>query len=566
MRSGLLIWFTMKVMCGWMPRALAEEFGYIGRKPDMVTVSSIAQSHQYLTMEITRAGEIPWYLTAIYASPDPSKRQDLWEELASFARTHNKKWLLAGDFNDTRYGWERNTSCAETTRRSVRFNSWIESQHLVEVEFSGPAHTWARGNSVDTRRSARLDRALCNTNWSLCFDRARVKHLPAIQSDHCPLLISCNGFAPLEALNRPFRFQAAWLNHEAFSEFLAEKWNKEESLVPLLKNLSKELQEWNQVVFHNIFREKRQLMARIKGIQSSLVSHRNSSLIKMEAKLRRELDNVLLQEECLWFQKARVEWIKDGDRNTTFFHLSTVIRRWKNRVTAIKNNENQWVDDKLQIQSIMVQFFENLYKDDGMEYEEELPMGVCTEFSQEDWDKLARPFTKSEIDLVVSTMGSLKAPGPDGFQALFYQKHWAMVAPKVYSVVLDALEGKGLPPSLNDTFLVLLPKCDKPELPSQFRPIGLCNVAYKMITKAIVNRIKPIMPIVTSCTQSSFVPGRQITDNIIIVQEVLHTMRRKQSGKGLMAIKIDFEKAYDRLKWSFIRDTLVEMNFPLRLI
>lgn len=163
-------------------------------------------------------------------------------------------------------------------------------------------------------------------------------------------------------------------------------------------------------------------------------------------------------------------------------------------------------------------------------------------------------------------MGSLKAPGPDGFQDLFYQKNWDVVAPSVYAMVLSVLQGKGLPPSLNETFLVLIPKLDKPELPSQFRPIGLCNVTYKIITKAIVNQIKPVLPLITSNTQTSFFPGRQITDNIVIVKEVIHTMKRKQGLKGYMAIKIDFEKAYDRLKWDFILDTLNEMNFPKLMI
>lgn len=261
-----------------------------------------------------------------------------------------------------------------------------------------------------------------------------------------------------------------------------------------------------------------------------------------------------------------VEWIKDGDHNTTLFHLSTIIRRWKNKIVALKNDDLQWVYDKQQVMNIVVDYFSKLFMDDGVEGEYHIPMGVCTELSTEDWEQVNRPFTRSDIDLVISTMGSLKAPGPHGFKALFYQKNWDLVAPNVYNMVLEVLEGKGLTPSLNDTFLVLIPKCEKPEFPTQFRPIGLCNVAYKIITKAIVNRIKPLMPKLTSCTQTSFVPGRQITDNIVIVQEVIHTMRRKQSGKGLMTLKIDFEKAYDRLKWSFIRDTLCEMNLPIRLI
>lgn len=160
----------------------------------------------------------------------------------------------------------------------------------------------------------------------------------------------------------------------------------------------------------------------------------------------------------------------------------------------------------------------------------------------------------------------MKAPGPDGFQVIFYQKNWAIVAPNIYNMALEALEGHGLPQSINDTFLVLIPKNDNPGQPSQFRPIGLCNVTYKIITKAILNRNKPILAKVTSHSQTSFVPGRQITDNIVIFQEVLHTMKRKKGGKGYMKIKIDFEKAYDRLKWLFIKDTIMEMKLLIRMV
>ncbi|XP_021858798.2 uncharacterized protein [Spinacia oleracea] len=222
-------------------------------KTEQVTVEPILKHNQHITMNITRVGATPWYFTAVYASPDPTKRSELWVELHSFAQTHNKPWLLAGDFNDTRSRSERNSSCHETTRRSVLFNEWVDDMQLIEVEFSGAAHTWARGLTPETRRSGRLDRTLCNSEWSLRFDTAKVKHLPSIHSDHCPLLLSPNGFAPTQSINRPFRFQAAWLRHETFSEFVHEKWNREEFLIPALAKLSEDLQQWNKEIFGNIF-------------------------------------------------------------------------------------------------------------------------------------------------------------------------------------------------------------------------------------------------------------------------------------------------------------------------
>lgn len=105
-----------------------------------------------------------------------------------------------------------------------------------------------------------------------------------------------------------------------------------------------------------------------------------------------------------------------------------------------------------------------------------------------------------------------------------------------------------MPPDLNNTFLCFTPIGDALELACQSRPIGLCNVIYKIIGKCIVNRIKPMMPHLNSCTQTRFVSGRQITDNNVIVQEIIYTMRIKQGMKGsIMAIRIDFVKGYDRL-------------------
>ena len=109
-----------------------------------------------------------------------------------------------------------------------------------------------------------------------------------------------------------------------------------------------------------------------------------------------------------------------------------------------------------------------------------------------------------------------------------------------------------MPSGLNDTFITVIPKVPNPEKVTQFRPIGLCNVVYKLITKCLVNRLKRALPDLISLIQSSFVPWRQITDNVIVMQEVLHSMRHKTGIKGWMAIKLDLEKAYDRLRWEFI--------------
>lgn len=124
-------------------------------------------------------------------------------------------------------------------------------------------------------------------------------------------------------------------------------------------------------------------------------------------------------------------------------------------------------------------------------------------------------------------------------------------------MVLNCLNRKILPLPLNETLLVLIPKMNNPKTLIHFRPISLCNVLYKIITKVIVNRLKPLLLKVMDLKQTSFILGRNITSNIIIYQKVLHTFRRKKGIFRDMLIKLDLEKAYDRLEWPFIKDTLL---------
>lgn len=158
-------------------------------------------------------------------------------------------------------------------------------------------------------------------------------------------------------------------------------------------------------------------------------------------------------------------------------------------------------------------------------------------------------------------MTPFKATGPDGFHAGFYQNQWNTVGAEVVKQAMKFFTTGSMDQNVNDTLVSLIPKVDNPEMVSQFRPISLCNVCYKVITKAMTNRIKGVICELIGPEQSSFVPERQIMDNIVVYQEVLHSMRKKKGKKGFMAIKIDLEKAYDRLSWQFIEDTLREAGF-----
>lgn len=173
--------------------------------------------------------------------------------------------------------------------------------------------------------------------------------------------------------------------------------------------------------------------------------------------------------------------------------------------------------------------------------------GKFLDINQEEWDRVNAEFSAEDIRKAMFDMAPFKAPVSDGFHAGFYQKEWSTVGHSVVEQARSFFSTGDMPKDLNDTHISLVPKVNVPEKASQFRPISLCNVGYKVITKAMANRIKEIMRKLVGQEQSSFVPGRQIMDNIIVYQEVMHSMRKKNGNKKTMALKIDLEKAYDRL-------------------
>ena len=146
-------------------------------------------------------------------------------------------------------------------------------------------------------------------------------------------------------------------------------------------------------------------------------------------------------------------------------------------------------------------------------------------------------------------IGDLKAPGPDGMPAIFYKKCWHIVGERVIKEVLQVLNGGEMPAGWNDTNIILIPKVKNPTELKDFRPISLCNVIYKIISKILANRLKKILPDVISSTQSAFVPGRLITDNILVTYEVTQFLRNKKKGKtGYAAVKLDMSRLM--IEWS----------------
>ena len=136
----------------------------------------------------------------------------------------------------------------------------------------------------------------------------------------------------------------------------------------------------------------------------------------------------------------------------------------------------------------------------------------------------------------------------------------------IFDEVSKIFQTSTIPPHLKETPITLIPKCQGAVCLGAFKPISLCNTIYKVVTKIIVIRLRPLLPSLISLLQTTFIPGRMGLDNMIIAQELIHTMSLKKGKVGYMALKIDLDKVYDRLEWHLIRDILNLYKFPTKLV
>uniref|UniRef100_A0A803PJF5 Reverse transcriptase n=1 Tax=Cannabis sativa TaxID=3483 RepID=A0A803PJF5_CANSA len=248
--------------------------------------------------------------------------------------------------------------------------------------------------------------------------------------------------------------------------------------------------------------ESRLVVKQAGPIQNEPINDYN---IMKEAEIQLEILSTEENMNRIWKQKSREGWLRFGDDNTKFFHKSTLIRRRRNFMGCVNDDTGEWVRDR-------------------------------TDIGKMDNDEIGRVPSAEEVRDTVFKMHPLKAPGPDG-----------------YPGILDK--------EVNRTFICLIPKGPNATKFELFWPISLCNFGYKIISRIITDRLKGVIDPLVSPFQFAFLPGRSIAECSIVAQEVLHTIKHKKGKGGLMAIKTDMSKAYDRLEWSFLLRVLRANGF-----
>ena len=196
----------------------------------------------------------------------------------------------------------------------------------------------------------------------------------------------------------------------------------------------------------------------------------------------------------------------------------------------------------------MMSYFNNLFTANQRD-DSDIIDCVQIRLSEGQNEMLIAPITEEEVKAALFSMHPDKSSGMDGMSPTFYQHFWNITGKDVTDAVSTCFSYCFFPTNLNDTAITLIPKKKKVKSMSDLRPISLCNVMYKIVSKVLANQLKCILSLLISKNQSAFVPGRLITDNIMAAYETMHYLKRKSYRReGFAALKINMSMAYDRIE------------------
>ncbi|GJX70193.1 RNA-directed DNA polymerase, eukaryota [Tanacetum coccineum] len=286
----------------------------------------------------------------------------------------------------------------------------------------------------------------------------------------------------------------------------------------------------------------------------------NEELVTERISLLKELHNFNKSHSLDLAQKAKVRWAIEGDENSKYFH--GIINKKRSQL-AIRGVliDGDWIDEPCKVKNEFLMHFANRF---------ESPSGPCIDIdchlfkklSSEQVDDLECDVTFDEIKKAVWDCGTNKSPGPDGFSFDFIRTFWDILKHDFVNAIREFFISSKFPPGCNSSFIALIPKKHDAKFVKDYRPISLIGCFYKIVSKILANRLKMVISELISDVQSAFVSNRQILDGPFILNELISWCKAHKSKA--MIFKVDFEKAFDSVRWDFLDIILRNFGFGIK--
>eukprot|EP00253_Pinus_taeda_P025214 PITA_25214 len=541
---------------------------------DLFHLSNYHETQHWIFMELKHLeSKLTIALFNLYVPVNYVEKRDCWNTLSAFLDQQSlNNIVLGGDLNLVMKPKEKRGGNNNRDQTLPLVEEIMQQWDLLDFAPARGKYTWTNNRTRSDHIAARLDRFLIQTSLLMENLLISTKNLPKLSSDHKPIQLL---LAPEEDLGPiPFKFNPLWIEKEGFMDTIQSAWdipiNGSPSCVweKKLKATKKSLKEWLRKLHNPTTQQRKTDVQQLETLQIGMEGlYITPEILNKEATFQRNIHQSIRREEEHWRLKSRSLWLKAGDRNTSFFHRQYKARLSRNHITEIKNDEGKICNKFDQIKIAAENHYKELYGtrlEGSKEDTEDLLSHIPHLITHEDNQALLKPVSEEEIIKVIWAMDLDKAPGLDGFTIHFFKICWDIIKTYLLKMIHGFFGKAKIGGGTNSTFLALIPKEANPETFDRFRPISLCNASYKILSKIMANRIKPLLDKLISKAQGGFVKGRHILDNIIQVQEAIHS-RKQRKEKGML-IKLDMANTFDRVNHSFLLQVLRSFGFPPQFI
>jgi hypothetical protein len=400
--------------------------------------------------------------------------------------------------------------------------------------------------------------------WEQFYKRSSCETLTRVGSDHCPLLVLTDDHRFKQ--QHCFRFEMAWLTQEGFRERVVASWperrdkNVQDYWRELKADTRKFCKGWGANINSQIKRDKKLLLDKLERMDK-MEEENGFNIMQWQERygVEKQLEEIYQFEEIQWQRRGGVNWILKGDSNNGYFHNIANGRKKKCAIFSLEDG-NREICDPTEIRNHVESYYKEHF---GVEPEGgiELGEGFWREngrLTDEEAQELIKPFTSKELEDALKDMDVNASPGPDGLPVGFYREFWKEIKSVVLEMFQSLYRGELNLSRLNYGMISLLPKIKEANNIRQYRPICLLNVDYKWFSKVFTLRLTPWADKLISRNQTAFIPGRYILEGVVILHEILHELRVKKM-QGVI-LKLDFEKAYDKVRWNFMMEVLRKKN------
>ncbi|KAH7853402.1 hypothetical protein Vadar_001983 [Vaccinium darrowii] len=380
---------------------------------DNFSVDVFDLNKSIIDVAITDPNGVVCRFTGVYASTDASVRKTLWRALSEKACGITEPWVLMGDFNCILSNEEKSGGEEKADWEMADFRNFVWDNGLIDIGYVGYPFTWNNRRSGRENVRERLDRALVNSRWRVEFDSGFLRHLGPGGSDHCPILLHSSHVTG--HTRKRFIFDSRWTTNLHCETIIKNSWRTSKPgskwyvLQGKIKHCRRKLRSW---------RASGNLNSRInlQELEKQLESLYEADDFDGEEykSLENKLKEASREEERYWRDKSRTDWLKLGDKNTSFFHAKTVQRRAQNRIRGLENENGIWMEGENEVENIVLGYFTGIFTSSNPYGFDEVLSCVQQRVSPVMNARLTRQVTAAEVKEALFQMPPSKSPGPDG--------------------------------------------------------------------------------------------------------------------------------------------------------